>query len=199
MKNGIKIVAVLSMAIASMFGTTAMVNHVAATTPTQQIGCGKSGCDGKCRLGCRRAKCNACNSECGYVECPQCACQTCYLEVDQSKVKKTCFKVEQKVICIPPIRFPWQDCPPTTARTRTVNVLKTHSYECPSCSYKWTLPKCEVVETPVMAGDAIEPPAGQATVIPSPVVPQSTQTLKADTQQVTPAVKGQWIPLGDSK
>ena len=143
MKNGIKIIAALSLAFAGMLGTTALINNVAATTAVD-CGCGKRFCDGRCRLAGRKSTCQTCHTQCGCVECPQCACEICNLEVDQGKVKKTCFKVEQKTICIPPVRRPWQrDCPPTTSRTKTIKVLKKHSYECPSCTYKWTVQKCE--------------------------------------------------------
>lgn len=80
----------------------------------------------------------------GCVECPSCSCEICQLTTSETKVKKTCFKVEQETICIPTVRLPWQACcPPTTSRTRTVNRLKTHTYECPECSYKWSVVKPE--------------------------------------------------------
>ncbi len=130
----------MAIAFAGMSGTTVLVSHVAATTTMQQCGCGQNQCDGGCRFS-RRAKrsCKTC------VQCPQCDGEMCKLELDNSKVKKTCFKVEQKAVCIPPVRMPWMKCcPPGTSKTRTINVLKKHSYECPNCSYKWTLQEPDI-------------------------------------------------------
>lgn len=143
MKNGIKIIAALSMAFAGMMGTTALINNVAATTAVD-CRCGKRLCDGRCRLAGRKSTCQSCDTQCGCGECRQCSCEFCKLELDISKVKKTCFKVEQKTICVPPVRLPWKkDCPPTTSKPKIVNVLKKHSYECPNCTCKWTLQKPE--------------------------------------------------------
>lgn len=71
--------------------------------------------------------------------CPQCACEFCELEVKKDKIEKTCFKVETKTICIPPVWLPWQKCPPTAAATRKVCELVEDSYECPTCKYTWKL------------------------------------------------------------
>ncbi len=150
MKNGIKIVAALAIAFAGMFGTTTLVSHVAATTSMQECGCGQAKCNGGCRLALRAKRtCATCEAPSGCVQCPQCDGEMCKLELDNSKVKKTCFKVEQKAVCIPPVRMPWMKCcPPGTSKTRTINVLKKHSYECKNCSYKWTLQEPEVNPMP---------------------------------------------------
>lgn len=167
MKNGIKIFAALLMAFAGISGTNTLVNHVAATTVID-CGCGKRLCDGRCRIAHRKSTCQACNTQCGSVACPQCECEVCCLEVENTKVKKTCFKVEQKTICIPPVRFPWNSCPPTTARTKTVNVLKKDSYECPKCTYQWTLQKSEVAQPAAETSTATtaETVTAAATAIP---------------------------------
>ena len=61
---------------------------------------------------------------------------------EEIKEKKTCFKVEEKVICVPAVRMPWHKCnPPTTSKTKTIKVLKKESYESPACSYKWSIAK----------------------------------------------------------
>ena len=86
------------------------------------------------------------SSECdsdGCSDCPQCKTR-CKLEVTKGTEKKTCFKPECKTICIPRIRLPWQSCSePRCAKTKTVKVLKKHSYECPKCEYKWTVVDCD--------------------------------------------------------
>lgn len=184
MKNGIKIIAVLTFVFGGMLGTTQWANHVAATTAVD-CGCGQRSCDGRCRLLHRRSQCQTCDTDCGCVECPSCACDICQLEVKESKAKKSCFKVEQKVICIPPIRFPWQqDCPPMTSRTKTINVLKKHSYECPSCEYKWTrVEPIECLPTEVQAASLGANDTNQAAAVTPtalPVVPASGLTLRQE-------------------
>lgn len=46
---------------------------------------------------------------CGQITCPHCH-HVCKLEVEKEKVKKYCWNVECKPICIPKITFPWQSC-----------------------------------------------------------------------------------------
>ncbi|MFK7765976.1 MAG: hypothetical protein AB8B55_01955 [Mariniblastus sp.] len=114
------------------------------------------------RVGSRRS-CGTCQSDCGCVQCPSCEGDICKLELDNGKAKKSCFKVEQKVVCIPPVRLPWQKCcPPGQSRkTRTINVLKKHTYECPSCSYKWSLQEPEVAQPTVGTMDSTPPVSPQ--------------------------------------
>ena len=67
---------------------------VAALASTANAG----GClDGRC--GSRRTVC-----------CPQCDCKcySCKLESDVVDVEKKCFEVEEDVICVPNVVFPWQ-------------------------------------------------------------------------------------------
>jgi hypothetical protein len=54
---------------------------------------------------------NGCSdSACGGgVHCPRCQ-GTCELSVSKEEVKKHCWDVECKTICIPRITFPWQKC-----------------------------------------------------------------------------------------
>jgi uncharacterized low-complexity protein len=36
--------------------------------------------------------------------------------------------------------LPWQKCcPPSVSKTRLVNRLKKHTYECETCKYKWSV------------------------------------------------------------
>lgn len=169
MKNGIRIIAALSMVFSAMIGTNVAIKNVAARTVTQ-CGCGNASCDGGCGILSRHRQkkaCRNCNSDCGCVQCPSCADEICKLELDQSKVKKTCFKVEQKPICVPPVRFPWmKSCPPGTSKTKLVKVLSTHSFECPNCAYKWKLQECEPLQEATPTPAATE----QATVIPAPPI-----------------------------
>lgn len=170
MKNGLKIFAALSMVFSTMIGTNVAINHVAGQTVTQ-CGCNDASCRGGCALGRHRLKrpCRQCRGDCGSVECPSCENEICRLELDQSKVKKTCFKVEQKPICVPPVRFPWQkDCPPGTSKTKLIKVLSTHTYECPSCSYKWKLQECAPLE-----------PAAPPQSEPTPADPAETSAIPA--------------------
>lgn len=93
--------------------------------------------NGQCRQRrCRTGRC--CN------KCPKCQQDFCQLEVKKGKEKRTCYKTEQKLICIPSIRLPWQKCQPTCSKTKVVNVLKKHKYECPKCEYKWSVYEPEV-------------------------------------------------------
>ena len=70
-------------------------------------------------------------------------CDTCTLKLDHYEENKTCFKTEQKIVCIPPVRFPWEECcpPGRTNKTRTVNTLTVHKFKCKACGYKWELDK----------------------------------------------------------
>ena len=92
---------------------------------------------GKC-LKCHRGRATA---------CPQCDQEFCTLKCEETEVEKKCFTVGFKTICIPKIVPPWkQDCSqPRCARTRSVKVLKTKKYKCPSCKYSWELVQPEVV------------------------------------------------------
>jgi hypothetical protein len=84
--------------------------------------------------------------------CPHCG-DACYPTVTKGKETKHCWNVESKAICIPKVRFPWEsncgkgcggkDCgkencvPPKCGRTKYVNVLIKHEYECSTCKYSW--------------------------------------------------------------
>lgn len=71
--------------------------------------------------------------------CPQCDNKICQPTPETIKVKKHCWEVECKDICIPHVKWPWQDCcaPPKCGKVRTVKVLKKVEYECEKCGYKW--------------------------------------------------------------
>jgi hypothetical protein len=190
MKNGIQFIAAMSLAVAGLIGTTATVNHVVATTLTQ-CDCGNVGCQGGCRA---RKKCERCNTDCGCTQCPQCDGEICKLELDNSKVKKTCFKVEQEAICVPSVRLPWKNCAPCTSKTRTVNRLKTHSYECPNCAYQWKLSE-PCVEADV-APTSVAPTSAAVEVTPTHPANSWRHSPKQWTPFVPPTVEGQVLPPG---
>ena len=105
--------------------------------------------------------------------CPKCK-TPCVLKIEEGTEEKHCWKIEEKVVCIPRVTFSWQwpfqkkkcktQCdagcskpccaPPKLARSRTVLRLVKHEYECPTCKYVWEPKEC----TPcTSAGDALAP------------------------------------------
>jgi len=84
--------------------------------------------------------------------CPHCG-EVCYPTVSKEKETKTCWEIDTKTICIPKVRFPWEagccgkgcgkdGCPPPKCgRTKCVNVLMEHEYECSTCKYSWDVDK----------------------------------------------------------
>ena len=93
---------------------------------------------------------------CG-AKCPSCD-YTCEMTVDNSPVKKHCWRVEYKPVCIPKVTFPWQrgcdSCGKSgkggkgcagcngCAKVKYVKVLVKEEYECPSCKCKFTPVPC---------------------------------------------------------
>ena len=92
-------------------------------------------------------------------------CPNCQLEIKLEDVKKYCYDVGTKTVCIPKVNFPWQvskhqkggcdcsgcdgagcdtccgpDCPVPCkgAKVRCARVLKKYEYQCKCCKYKWT-------------------------------------------------------------
>ncbi|HUG66313.1 MAG TPA: hypothetical protein VMM76_01100 [Pirellulaceae bacterium] len=80
--------------------------------------------------------------------CPHCG-DACYPTVTKGTETKHCWNVETKAICIPKVRFPWEkSCcdkgcgkdgcvPPKCGRTKYVDILLKHEYECSTCKYSW--------------------------------------------------------------
>lgn len=107
-------------------------------------------------------------------------CDHCRLKVKKVKETKKCFEIEQKEVCVPPVRFPWEKCcPPTRSKFRTVNTLKTKKYECDVCEYKWDVydpekerEACEkkAKEAEDKAKKAAESKAKQSEAYPDPAV-----------------------------
>ncbi|MEM7476813.1 MAG: hypothetical protein AAF483_17655 [Planctomycetota bacterium] len=128
--------------------------------------------------------------------CPKCK-TPCVLKVEQGTEEKHCWKIEEKVVCIPRVTFSWQwpwekkskgcssgcdtDCdgscctpncpPPKLARSRTVKTLVKHEYECPVCKYSWEPRSCE----PCTAYHA----APAQTMAPAPA-PQPTPAVQPE-------------------
>lgn len=124
-----------------------------ATCGCQQCGCQQQGCS-TCSQ-CQRGGCRARGGKsCGRQRCPKCECEDCVLVAAPAEVTKVCFQTEQKLVCIPKVRLPWQQCcPPTRAKSRVVNTLKLHAYQCPTCSYTWTdkVPASQPASDPAIA------------------------------------------------
>lgn len=121
--------------------------------------------------GCQQPACDACNQcDCGQSNCvgcrgrllrrarpcdrcPNCNAEVCISESKIEKEKRSCWKTEQKIICVPKVRFPWQKCDgPLCGQTRTITLLKKHSYECEVCKHEWKILKPELPQTPEEAG-----------------------------------------------
>jgi|GEM_PF-5657097 len=140
---------------------------------TEEILCGcgecKPGCFDKCPRPKRRLL-----DRCGCPDCGHCfnvPSEWCEFNATESTEERTCFKTEQKTVCIPPITFPWQKCGPVkSAKTRSVTVLTTHKYKCPVCKYSWDVKKADIVwPAGPVAPPAVNPPAG--IVVATPVLP----------------------------
>ena len=116
--------------------------------------------------------------------CPQCHCE---VTKEEGKVKKHCYEVECKQICIPKVRIPWHllgqafsngskcdtgdcdagDCSQKPCgEVRTIRVLKKKEYECKVCKCKWTA-VCN--EGGCDAGSADVDEGGDAALPPAPV------------------------------
>ena len=96
-----------------------------------------------------RGKCNKCQQRRQCRKCPKCQNDVCVLSAECVKDKRTCFEVEQKLICIPKVSLPWRrcekpcqggcaaNCRHKCAKTKVVKILKTKVYECDVCKYSW--------------------------------------------------------------
>lgn len=82
----------------------------------------------------------------GDVCCPSCRSEgACVLKVEPATEEETCYDVECKEVCIPPVRFPWESCrAPKCGRVRVVARLKQDKREEPTCKYEWLVacPRC---------------------------------------------------------
>jgi len=98
-------------------------------------------CDAGCDSCCGKGGCSGRSCCCDAVCCPK--------KVTE-EVKKHCWKVKSKMICIPGFRFEcnWgknKCCSDpgtlTCGRVRCINVLEKHKYTCDKCGYEWSV-KC---------------------------------------------------------
>ena len=82
-------------------------------------------------------------------KCPKCQNDVCVLDAQCVKEKRTCYEVEQKLICVPKVSLPWRKCEKPCGgdcasncrhrcgKTKTVKVLQKKTYECNVCKYSW--------------------------------------------------------------
>jgi hypothetical protein len=157
MNSIFKIMAITALTVCGLLVINVATN--ATTILPLNCSCQARAGDGcrTCNSGASGKKCRNCGKLCRPRKCPTPECDVCLLELDCGKEKKTCFKTEQKLICVPPVRLPWKKCcPPGVSKTKTITVLKTHSYECPSCSYKWTVQEPAIAESSTTPSEPTE-------------------------------------------
>ena len=106
-----------------------------------------------------------------HSRCNFCGVKTCKLNVEKVKEKTTCFEIECKDVCIPPITFPWQCRPAKCGKIRTVKVLKEKEGEKEVCKYSW-----EVVVICPSCRHGLEE-AG-CDVAPGVIIAESAEALK---------------------
>ena len=126
--------------------------------PQQNCNCQTINC------GCGQADCvEACQS------CPQCHNDDCCLQIKKVCEENSCYKTEQKVVCVPKIQWPWEkDCPPIRSQSRTVNVLKKHIYKCERCAYEWSPNEPGAGERDITSpADIVPQPYGRTPTIPN--------------------------------
>ena len=88
---------------------------------------------------CCDPKLNCCEDDKNCCDPPG-ICKVCRPETEKVKVKNTCFMVECKDICIPAVKFPWDDCcEAKCGKVIKVRVLKKHEYECEQCETTWNI------------------------------------------------------------
>jgi hypothetical protein len=71
--------------------------------------------------------------------CPKCDYGVCEPVLTEIGVKKHCWQVECKPVCIPAFKWWWEPCcePPPCGKVRNIKTLKKVEYECKKCGYKW--------------------------------------------------------------
>ena len=148
MRIAINIILSLCIVASSAILVPELTNQVQAAAVSKNCKCGRRTCI-RCRKT-RRPKCR----------CPKCNADVCELTAECITEKRKCFDVDQKVICIPAISWPWRSCKSgcdhpacpepcgsdceckcrcsnRCAKAKTVNVLTVKEYECKTCQYKW--------------------------------------------------------------
>ena len=105
-------------------------------TPQPAVVPAKGGGTPKC--GCKSGQLTGrLKAQIASVKSIPCDEDVCRLGIEHVEEKKTCFKVEQKTICIPAVRLPWMKCKPTVSKTKVVNRLTSHQHTTKKCQYKW--------------------------------------------------------------
>lgn len=120
--------------------------------------------------------CDQANGACGSSSYCSRGCKYCQLHVETLKVKKHCYNIECKDICIPPVRFPWQKCCELKCgKIKTVRVLKKHEYKCDKCGYKWTVEcSCNACNPGGSCAPAAPQPAVKSANNQPPLAPASS-------------------------
>ena len=79
----------------------------------------------------------------GQDDCADCGptgVKICCPTAETKKVEKTVYSVEEKEICVPRFRWPWQKCQePKCGYVRTINVLTKDKEKSEKCGYKWEI------------------------------------------------------------
>ena len=84
--------------------------------------------------------CQSCQSCQTPVASSQEACLYCELKTKRVETEKFGYRVEQKEVCVPAVRFPWMKCnPPKRSRVRTVNVLTKQNVKHERHQYDWSV------------------------------------------------------------
>ncbi len=81
------------------------------------------------------------DGSCAEQPCTECESEkTCLPESVTQKVKKSCYQIEYKEICIPKVRFPWEKfCEPKCGKVITVKILKKKKYTREKQVTKWNI------------------------------------------------------------
>ena len=93
--------------------------------------------------------------DCAKVCCAKdCCAKDCCAEVVTKKDRQSCWDVECKEVCVPPVRLPWfGSCLQVCGRVRAVHVLKKHEREVDKKETQWSVKSvcCPACSQPVRA------------------------------------------------
>ncbi|MEZ6055269.1 MAG: hypothetical protein R3C01_01065 [Planctomycetaceae bacterium] len=108
---------------------------------------------------------------------------SCYPTIKQEKVEKDCFSFEEKVICVPPIRFPWHTCCDTGVGggVRCVRKLTKKKVECGTKDvWEWNV-------RDLCGGSSCKPACGSTmSNCPCGTLPLSTHSSSTQPQAMQP-------------
>ncbi|MBA2117701.1 hypothetical protein [Bremerella alba] len=82
-----------------------------------------------------------CTTKCCTPTCCSSYGKTCSPEVKEIEVAHNCYADKCKDVCIPAVRFPWEDCctPLKCGKVRSVKQLTKWEYKCPDCEVEWNV------------------------------------------------------------